>query len=166
MDFKEFSIKVLTDRNKDLTYLIFEMRPLISINNPLSFTHQFICNNTTGMAMYYAEDFTLLKASDEYKKIMFDRYNQADIVGRKVYEFSPGWWNSIDKTIWETVINEQKPYYNMERSSLNPKTNELEYFDNSVTPIIEKGKVKFFIVNLNNVTEKVKYRKENEKKAV
>lgn len=166
VNFKEFSIKVKKCEESNITHLFFERRALINMNNPLSFIHQIICNSTLGIAMFYAEDYTLLKASNDYKKIIFERYKQSDIIGRKIHEYATGWWNSNDEILWKRVVQTQNPYYYIEQSVLNPHTGEMEYFDINITPIIEDDRVKFLIFTLNNVTEKVKYRIENEKKAL
>jgi signal transduction histidine kinase len=140
--------------------------PITSINNPLSFIHQIICNSTLGIAMFYVEDFTLLKANQQYEKSIFERYKQTNIISKKIHEYVSGWWGSADEILWKSVIQTQKPYYCMEQPALNPHTREIEYFDTSITPIMDNESVKYLILSLNNVTEKVKYRIENEKKAL
>jgi PAS domain S-box-containing protein len=166
LDFKQTSIEFQKDLHNELIDIIFTQLPLTSINNPLSFTHQIICNSTLGIAMFYVEDFTLLKANKQYEKIIFERYQQSDIISKKVHEYTVGWWDSTDEMLWNRVIQTQTPYYNMEQPALNPHTREIEYFDTSITPIMDNDRVKFLILSLNNVTEKVKYRIENEKKAL
>ena len=166
LDFKQTSIEFKRDIKNDLTNIIFIQLPLTSINNPTSFTHQIISNSTLGIAMFYAEDFTLLKANKQYEQIIFERYKQSDIISKKIHEYVAGWWDSSDEILWKSVVETQKPYYCMEQPSLNPHTREIEYFDTSITPIMDNDRVKFIILSLNNVTEKVNYRIENEKKAL
>jgi PAS domain S-box-containing protein len=166
LDFKQTSIEFQKDLHNELIDIIFTQLPLTSINNPLSFTHQIICNSTLGIAMFYVEDFTLLKANKHYEKIIFERYQQSDIISKKIHEYTMGWWDSTDEMLWNRVIQTQIPYYKMEQPALNPHTREIEYFDTSITPIMDNDRVKFLILSLNNVTEKVKYRIENEKKAL
>lgn len=158
LDFKEGSIDLQKDLENDLTYLIFIQRPLLSINNPLSYTHQLISDNFTGIAIFSAEDFTLLEASKEYKKIIRDLYYQTDIIGKKVYEFIQGWLESPTRTEWEMVIQNKKAAVNMEYPILNPITGKLEYFDLSIAPMLDYNKVKYLVIAQNNVTEKVNYR--------
>lgn len=166
LDFKQTSIEFEKDLRNNVTNITFLQLPLTSINNPLSFTHQIINNSTLGIAMFYAEDFTLLKANKQYEKIIYERYKQSDLISKKIHEYDVGWCNSTDEILWKTVVQTQKPYYCMEQPALNPHTRKIEYFDTSITPIIDYDRVKFLILSLNNVTEKVKYRIENEKKAL
>ena len=166
LDFKQTSIEFQKDIDNELIHIIFIQLPLTSINNPLSFTHQIISNSTMGIAMFYAEDFTLLKANKHYEKIIFERYKQSSIISKKIHEYAVGWWDSTDEILWKSVVQTQKPYYCMEQPALNPHTREIEYFDTSITPITDNERVKFLILSLNNVTEKVRYRIENEKKAL
>lgn len=166
LDFKQTSIEFIKDQKNKLTQVIFIQLPLTSINNPLSFTHQIICNSTLGMAMFYAEDFTLLKANKQYERIIFEKYKQSNIISKKIHQYVIGWWDSTDEILWKSVVQTQKPYYCMEQPALNRHTSEIEYFDTSITPIMDNERVKFLILSLNNVTEKVKYRIENEKKAL
>ncbi|MGB7603930.1 MAG: PAS domain-containing protein, partial [Lutisporaceae bacterium] len=158
LDFKEGSIDLQKDLENELTYLFFVQRPLLSINNPLSYTHQLISDNFTGIAIYSAEDFTLLKASKEYKKIIYDLYYQTDIIGKKVYEFIQGWLESPTRIECELVIQNKKAVVNMEYPILNPITEKLEYFDLSIAPMLDYNKVKYLVIAQNNVTEKVNYR--------
>lgn len=166
LDFKQTSIEFIKDPKNKLTQVIFIQLPLTSINNPLSFTHQIICNSTMGMAMFYVEDFTLLKANKQYEKIILEKYNQSNIISKKIHQYAVGWWDSADEILWKKVVQTQKPYYCMEQPALNRLTSEIEYFDTSITPIMDNERVKFLILSLNNVTEKVRYRIENEKKAL
>ena len=158
LDFREASIQVLADVENDVTYFIFKQRALIDINNPISFTQQLISDNFMGIAIYSAEDFTLLKASREYEKIMYERYNQRDIVGRKIYEFIHGWMDSSARRDWETVIQNKKPIVGMELPVLNHLSGLIEYFDTSIAPILDYNRVKYLVVALNDITEKVKYK--------
>lgn len=160
LDFKECSIDIQKDLENELTYLIFIQRPLLSINNPLSYTHQLISDNFTGIAIYSAEDFTLLKASKEYKKIICDLYYETDIIGKKVYEFIQGWLESPARIEWEMVIQNKKAVVNMECPISNPITGKLEYFDLSIAPMLDYNKVKYLVIAQNNVTEKVNYRQQ------
>jgi signal transduction histidine kinase len=166
LDFKQTSIAFEKDLQNELTHITFIQLPITSINNPLSFTHQIICNSTLGIAMFYVEDFTLLKANKQYETIIFERYKQSDIISKKIYEYDFGWWDSTDEILWKRVVQTQNPYYCMEQPALNPHTREMEYFDTSITPIMDNERVKYLILSLNNVTEKVKLRIENEKKAL
>lgn len=166
LDFKQTSIAFEKDLQNELTHITFIQLPLTNINNPMSFTHQIICNSTLGIAMFYVEDFTLLKANKQYEKIIFERYKQSDIISKKIYEYDFGWWDSTDEILWKRVVHTQNPYYCMEQPALNPHTREMEYFDTSITPIMDNERVKYLILSLNNVTEKVKLRIENEKKAL
>ncbi|MDF2531260.1 MAG: domain S-box protein [Clostridia bacterium] len=165
-DFKEASIKVQRNRECNIIYLIFQQCPLISINNSLSYTHQLISDNLVGIAIYSAEDFTLLKASKEYERIICDLHQVNNIVGKKVSEFHINWMKSLARVSWEKAIHTKSTVQNLEHSILNPTTGKIEYFDASVAPILDGNRVKFLVVSMNNVTEKVNYRIENEKKAL
>ncbi|MDF2592055.1 MAG: signal transduction histidine kinase, partial [Clostridia bacterium] len=87
LDFKQTSIKFQRDLKNELTQIVFMQLPITSINNPLSFIHQIICNSTLGIAMFYVEDFTLLKANQQYEKIIFERYKQTNIISKKIHEY-------------------------------------------------------------------------------
>lgn len=166
LDFREARIMLKKDFYTDILYVEFEQLPLININNPLGYTHQLISDNFIGIAIYSADDYTLLKASKEYERIMFERYFQTNIVGKKVYEFILSWGHSLARPEWQLVIDNKKAIVNMEQPIKNPITGEMEYFDTSIAPIIDEDRVKFLVIALNDVTEKVNYRKENEKKAL
>jgi PAS domain S-box-containing protein len=166
LDFKEARIELQKDKNRDITYLIFRQCPLVSINNPLSYTHQLISDNLVGIAIYSAEDFILLKASKQYERIMYNLYQASDVIGEKVNEFDKGWMHSLARTTWEQAIHTKSTVQNLEHSIVNPMTGKMEYYDASVAPILDGNRVKFLVVSMNNVTEKVNYRIENEKKAL
>jgi PAS domain S-box-containing protein len=166
LDFKEISIQVLKSIDTDLIYLIFKQHSLINLDNLLSYTHQLISDNLIGIAIYSADDFTLLKASKEYEKIIYNRYKQTDIVGKKAHEFLYGWQESPAKEVWEKVIQTGKTVYNLDHENINPTTGVTEYYDSSVSPILNNNKVKFLVAHLNDITDKTNYKKEIEKKAL
>lgn len=166
LDFKEVNIEVIKDDASGLRYLTFKQQPLINIDSPLSYTHQLIADNLTGVALFNAEDFTLLKASKEYERIIFNRNQKSDIIGKKVHEFYIDWQESQAKKTWEKVIQTRKTVFNLEHQNNNPTTGDIEYYDASVTPILNDGMVKFLVISINDVTEKINYKKEIEKQKV
>lgn len=165
MDFKEASVEVHQTKDSELFYVTFTQQPLISVNNPISYTQQLLYDNLTGIAIYNAEDFTLLKANKEYERIIYNRSKQSDIVGKKIHEFYNGWQNSKAMMTWEEAIKTKKTTVSLENKIVNPISGAVEYFDASVTPILEGDRVKFLVVSVNNITDKIIYKQENEKKA-
>ncbi len=165
LDFKQLDIEVMKEESGRGTYLLFKQQPLISISNPLSYTHQLIANNMMGIALFYAGDYTLLKASKEYERIVYDRHRETDILGKKIYEFNKLWSDDVAKKQWNEVKRTQKAMSQSEVPLPNPQTGRMQYYDIGVMPIIDSGETKYLVVTLNEVTDKVNYRLENEKKA-
>jgi signal transduction histidine kinase len=164
LDFKQVDIEVSKEEGGEGTYLIFKQQPLISIDNPLSYTHQLISNNMMGIALFYAGDYTLLKASREYERIMYDRHRQRDIIGKKIYEFNTLWNEDLSKQQWNQVKKTRQAMSQNEVLLLNPQTGKQQYYDIGIMPIIDNDETKYLVVTLNEVTDKVNYRLENEKK--
>lgn len=164
LDFKQLDIEVVKDKSVEGTYLLFKQQPLISINNPLSYTHQLIANNMMGIALFYAGDYTLLKASKEYERIVYDRHRETDILGKKIYEFNKSWPADGAKEQWNNVKITQQAISLSELVLPNPQTGRLQYYDIGIMPIIDSGETKYLVVTLNEVTDKVNYRLENEQK--
>lgn len=163
-DFKDIAIRVIDKEKSNVKYIVFSQVPVIGVDNAFSYTYQLISDNIVGIALYSAKNNALIKASKEYERIIYSRYHHTDIVGKKIDEIYVDWINHPERVHWETVINTKKSLENRELSCMNLITGEQQYFDSSITPIIDKGEVKFLVVSLSDVTDKVNFRKENERK--
>lgn len=165
-DFQEVCIIVQRTASGEIERLYLDEMPLIGYDNPFSYTSQLISDNLSGIALFTAEEFILLKASKEYVNISYRRHKKRDIIGKKAQEFFVDFDSSPARQEWENAIKTRKTCYLWEKPTFNHITKQMEYYDSSVTPIIVNGEVKYLVASLNDVTDKVKYRNEISEKSI
>lgn len=158
--YREVNINLYREANK--SYLAFKEIPGTRVQERFPFLFQQIQDNFYGMALFSADDFTLLTGNQKYKDIIKRRYGCTDITGKKIYEFSYGWEKSRMKEAWMQVLETGRTYQVYEYKSMNLLTNKEEYVDRSITPLMIDNQIRYLAIMLNDVTEKVLFRKQNE----
>ncbi|MDF2521105.1 MAG: hypothetical protein K0R84_1733, partial [Clostridia bacterium] len=158
--YREVNINLYREANK--SYLAFKEIPGTRVQERFPFLFQQIQDNFYGMALFSADDFTLLTANQKYKDIIERRYGCTDITGKKIYEFSYGWEKSRMKEAWMQVLETGRTYQVYEYKSMNLLANKEEYVDRSITPLMIDNRIRYLAIMLNDVTEKVLFRKQQQ----
>lgn len=145
-----------------LSYLAFNEISNSRIQDRFPYLYQQIQDNFYGFALFGVDDLTLLKANNRYLDIIKKHYGKEDIIGRKISDFVSNWADSTVRDAWMQVIATGKTYKVYEYKFINYLTGREEYVDRSITPLKIDGAIKYLVIMLNDETERVLYRKQNE----
>lgn len=111
--------------------------------------------NDTRLAIYSVPDFIVLKANKGYLEYFSKQHKTLDeILGISLNDILPSWKNSEMNDIFLNVVESGKPVYFQEKLVEFFETGSF-YSRGIITPIFEKGKVKYLVHIDNDVTEKV-----------
>lgn len=119
------------------------------------YLHQLLSYNITAIGVYSVPSLILLTANQAYLDYFDTPYNiPENTVGRYVAEYTPGWKGSYVEEVWENVITSGRPWQIKEYKH-NEFSRGETYWDVTVTPIKEDGRVKYIVSNPQEVTESV-----------
>lgn len=158
LEAREVSILFIKNDSDQCTYFIKE-NPISRLEEKFSYVEHLCIAEKSGIAIYLAEDLTLLKANDTYIEYLNDPYNKREVcIGKKVDEIVKGYKGSVCEEIWDNLIKTGEPFYANE-VMYDRYDKGVTYWDSSIVPIFENGKVKYFIENALEVTDRVLNRK-------
>jgi PAS domain S-box-containing protein len=125
------------------------------LENNFQYIEQLYKHNTTGIAIYKAEDYILLKANQTFLNFLDEPYdNKKNSIGRSLNDFCTGWKGSAANEMLKKVIETGEPYIDNE-FAYNGFIRGLTYCDITIIPIIENEKVKFIFETARDVTDVV-----------
>lgn len=128
------------------------------LDDKLVFVKSLINDNKIGIAIYTAEDLKLIKANQKYLDYMPKPFNSKEaIYGKCLNEFIHNFKKTSINDIFSKVIQENKPIYLSEYS--NQFLENTNYWDSTITPVSDNGKVKYIMTMLEEVTDRVLNRK-------
>nr|WP_010681234.1 PAS domain-containing sensor histidine kinase [Acetivibrio cellulolyticus] len=109
----------------------------------------------SGVAFYSAADHRLIKANETYLNFLDEPFNKMDnCIGKRIDEIISGYKGSKAEEIWEDVFNTGKAG-NIRESRFDGYKRGITYWDSCIIPIYEGGKIKYFVENATEVTERV-----------
>lgn len=153
-DPREVDITIKSINNEKLITII--EKPHSRLEEKFSYIEYL---HKSGIAIYSAHDLTLLKANKTFIEFLGKPHNNKDsCIGKRADEFFKGFKGSFMEDISAYLVSTGKSFYADEL-----KNDKLErgitYWDVSIVPMYEDGKIKFFIVNSIDVTDRVVNRK-------
>ncbi|MCX7749731.1 MAG: PAS domain-containing sensor histidine kinase [Clostridia bacterium] len=132
----------------------FITRSNLLLDDKFPFLEELYRANHIGIAVFSVPDFVLLKANQYY----------IDAIGRNptgmaVEEILDGWHSSESCKIWMNAVQSGEAYHNKEHL-LELDLFKDTYWNYTLTPICEEGKVRYLFLQLSNETEKDTFRNE------
>lgn len=121
----------------------------------LNTIHQLISNSPFGMAVFSVPDIVLLNANQTWLNRLDDPYKKKEVsIGKHIGEIMTGWRGSVFESVWNTVLRSKKACHMPEYRYSGLKKG-LSYWNVSLTPIFEEGKLAYFVEITYDVTETV-----------
>lgn len=149
--------------NNNINLYIFNEIENSRLDNKLLFVENLINDNKIGIGIYTAHDLKLVKANQKYLGYIPKPFNTKEVAyGKCINELMPNFEKFGAKEAISNVIKENKTLYLTEFKGHILGNND--YWDNTITPVSENGKVKFIMSMLENVTERVLSRKHIQRK--
>ncbi|HEY9061086.1 MAG TPA: ATP-binding protein [Pseudobacteroides sp.] len=148
-DPREVDIIIQSINNEKLITII--EKPHTRIEEKFSYIEYL---HKSGVAIYSAQDLILLKANKTFIEFLGEPCNKESCIGKRAEEFFVYFKGSFMENILSSLISTGKPFYADELK--NDKCEKgVTYWDFSIVPMYDCGKIKYFIVNSINVTERV-----------
>lgn len=152
------TVSKIKDTRTDETIYIFIENPDSRLENKLLFIEKMISDEKFGIGIYSAEDLTLLKANETYLSYLPNPFNTKESsYGKQLKEIFPLFKTSYHKGLWKKIVESNESLYISEMQGFMPGFND-KYWDNTITPIVENGKVKYVVSMLQDVTERISNR--------
>lgn len=152
-----------THFDNNINLYIFDEIENSRLDNKLLFVESLINDNKIGIGIYTANDIKLIKANQKYLDYLPKSFNTKEVAyGICMSEFVPDFEKSRAKEVFTSVAKLNKSLYVTEKQGI--MLEDIDYWDNTITPISENGEVKYIMSMLENVTERVLSRKHIQRK--
>ncbi|MHC1682305.1 MAG: ATP-binding protein [Clostridiaceae bacterium] len=150
---KSVDLEITNDLDKSI--YLFKEKPDSSLEEKFPYIEQFSKGNQSGVAIFSAPGLVLLKANEKYISYLNHPFNEKESsIGKPIREIVTGYEGSIVEETWTKVINSGEPFF-AEEIMFEIDGKGEAYFDISIVPIYENDKIKYFIENVSDVTERV-----------
>ncbi len=134
---------------------IFQKKESLSGKHDLNIIHQLISNSPFGMAVFSVPDIVLLNANQSWLNRLDEPFNRKEeSLGKHISEIMTGWKDSVFENIWTTVLTSGKACHMPEYRYSGLKKG-ISFWNISLTPIYEEGRLTYFVEVTYDVTETV-----------
>lgn len=158
LEVKFIYIEVIKEIDKQI--YIFKEKVKSIFEDESSYLSQILSDNLSGIAVYSVPDFTLLKANQTYLNFYEAPYTrQENALGMPIYDIITGFKDSsIENLLKDTIANGKTKV--LKEFMYDKYKRGVTYWDSTITPLFEGGRVKYIVCNVCNVTERVVHRKD------
>jgi PAS domain S-box-containing protein len=135
-------------------------KPDSLLGQGFAFMEQQFYQNEVGIAVYSVPDLILLKANDKYLGFLDEPFCKPEnSIGRPVGEIAGSWAGSTFEEIWAGVLMTQKPCY-IKGKEYDGFSRGRTYWDSTITPVFEKGSLKYLYIYSSEVTNEILMKKQ------
>lgn len=125
------------------------------LEDKLMFEKDIFRENIVAAAIYSSKDSILLKANQKYLDFWDAPFNRIEnSIGKPIKECAKGFEGSSREDIWNSIIKEGKTSY-IKNSTFDKFGGGKTYWESTVRPVFEKGKIKYVFDTNIEVTERV-----------
>ncbi len=125
------------------------------LEEKLPYVEQLYRIEKSGIAVFDAQCFILLKANGTFTEYLSEPYNNKEnCIGKDAREILKNFEGFDLEDIWSGYLKNSQSYYGNEIMHVE-YGREATYWDISVVPICHNGSNKYFVVNAVDVTERV-----------
>ena len=142
LEVREISLSVteIISTNEKIYYIV--EKPNSRLEDKFPYVEQIFLDNKYGICVY-SKDLILLKANDIFLSNFDEPFNKREnIIGLKINKIKSGFENSNYEKILYDTFNVIEAYHTSEYIH-GKSTKGSSYWESSITPIFENGKVKY-----------------------
>jgi signal transduction histidine kinase len=161
---REITVSLKLDESKHNTIYFFDENENSRLERKFLYVEQLFAENNNGIAIYSACDLVLLKANQKFIDYLNKPFNKKEnCIGKHLDQIVKDFKGSVTEEIWTNIIDTGKTFYASE--VMCDRYGSITYWDLSIVPIYEDGKIKYLVENCIEVTERVLSRKLIEEQA-
>jgi len=135
------------------------------LTDKLTFVELLSKDNVMGCAIFSVPDLILLKTNQRFLDFMDSPFNRREnSLGISFKEILIGFKGTQAEVTWNTVLETQETSY-LKEFRHDKFARGITYWDGTLTPIFEKGKMKYIVEIATEVTERVRDRQHREEQA-
>lgn len=144
-----------TPKKNEVIYIIKE-KDGIRFEDKFSYIEQLCSDDFYGIAVYSVPELTLLKTNLQYINYIPEPFNSVEnAIGHNIGEIAVEWWESdSSKEMWEDVLKTGKSIHLKDYKTYRYNRGEV-FWDLTLNPVTEDGRVKYVVVIITDVTDKV-----------
>lgn len=155
----------ISDTGQGVIQYIFDEIPDSRFDQKYLYVKRLIWDNIKGVAVFTAPNFMLCKANRKFLSYLPKPYDcQENVYGRFMKEFVHNFEGSDEEAAWSNTVACNKTYHVEEKQGLFCFQDQ-SFWNYTLTPVEEDGKIKYVIVEVEDVTELVVSRKRIEDQA-
>lgn len=138
----------------------FNVAPFSRVEDKLGLAIKLLDDNIYGVGIYKAPELVLLKANTKYLENLGENFNNKEnAYGLCVQEMVKGFEGSPAERLWLDVIEKNQTLYLKRIKGFFEGFSD-KYWDMTVIPVSENGRVKYLVPILYDVTERVEKERE------
>lgn len=150
-----FRLQVCDSVSSRQRLYIFQKKESLTMKQDLNTIHQLISNSPFGMAVFSVPGIVLLNANQSWLNRLDEPFNRKEeSIGKHIGEIMTGWKGSVFENIWNTVLISGKACHLPEYRYGGLKKG-VSYWNMSLTPIFEDGRLAYFVEITYDVTEAI-----------
>jgi len=116
---------------------------------------QFMINSQFGIAIFRATDMVLIEANQVWLNRLDEPYNNKNYsMGKPVHEIITGWKGSAFEKFWHIALQTKKGV-NLPEYRHSGRKKGISYWNVSLTPLLQEGRLLYLIETTFDVTETV-----------
>lgn len=164
---REVTISLKSVQDDAVKVYYFKEKPNSRIDNKFLYLDQLYKDNQIGAAIYSFPDLIFLHTNEKYLDNYGPYYKKEKAIGKKLKELvSEEEWTNVEKFVFNAA-NAGRSFYGKEIKYQHIEKGFI-YGNTSLIPITDKGKIKYIIHTIQDVTEMVLNRNiiKNQNKAI
>ncbi len=143
---------------------LFKQKPNFILNSELSLVDKLVKDNYMGVGLYSCPDFRLLKANRKYLEYLQEAWHtEENPISLCMDEVIPDYIGSKTECLWLNACETGETACLKELQTVS-EGGDYRYWNESITPVSEDGRVKYIVTILDDITENTRKRKYMEEK--
>ncbi|HWQ80624.1 MAG TPA: ATP-binding protein [Anaerovoracaceae bacterium] len=143
---------------------LFQPKNNFLLNSELSLVGKMMKENYLGVGLFSCPDFRLLKANGRFMEYMQEAWRaEGNLIGRCLNEMVENQVGSKTEAMWQNILNTGETAYLKAQQTVG-QNGGIRYWNASIHPISEEGRIKYIVPVLDDVTEDMLKRKHIEEK--